>query len=67
MKNFLYSLPVSLVTNLAFIYLLWNYWLVPIILAYAIYIVFYVEKASEYRKQKKNDKNISGDNKTYQK
>jgi hypothetical protein len=67
MKNFLYSLPVSLITNIAFIYLAYKYWSVPIILAYAIYIVFYVEKASEYRKQKKNDENISRDNKTYQK
>ena len=53
MKNFLYSLPVSLITNIAFIYLAYKYWSVPIILVYAIYIVFYVEKASEYRKQKR--------------
>jgi hypothetical protein len=56
MKNFLYSLPVSLITNIAFIYLAYKYWSVPIILAYAIYIVFYVEKASEYRKQKRLEK-----------
>ena len=52
MKNFLYSFPVTLVTNLAFLYLLWNFFSLPLIIAYALYLVFYHEKATEYRKLK---------------
>ena len=56
MKNFLYSLPVALVTNLAFFYLLWNFFSLPLIVAYAFYLVFYSEKAREYRKLKRQNK-----------
>ena len=56
MKNFLYSLPVSLVTNIAFFYLLWNFFSLPLIVAYSVYLVFYVEKATEYRKLKRQNK-----------
>jgi hypothetical protein len=56
MKNFLYSLPVTLVTNLAFLYLLWNFFSLPLIVAYALYLVFYHEKATEYRKLKRQNK-----------
>lgn len=55
MKNFLYSLPVALVTNIAFFYLLWNFFSLPLIVAYAFYLVFYSEKAREYRKLKKTE------------
>lgn len=56
MKNFLYSLPVTLVTNLAFIYLLWNFFSLPLIVGYAVYLIFYLEKAIEYRKLKRQNK-----------
>ena len=56
MKNFLYSLPVSLILNVLMAYLTWNYWSLPMIIIYAFFIVIYTERASEYRKLKRQNK-----------
>ena len=56
MKNFLYSLPVSLILNLLMAYLTWNYWSLPMIIIYAFFVVIYSERASEYRKLKRQNK-----------
>ena len=56
MKKFLYSLPVSLILNILMAYLIWNYWSLPMIIIYAFFIVIYSERASEYRKLKRQNK-----------
>ncbi len=56
MKNFLYSLPVSLMLNILMAYLTWNYWSLPMIIIYAFFIVIYTERSSEYRKLKRQNK-----------
>ena len=52
MKNFFYSLPVSLLLNLLMIHLTWTYWSLPMIVIYSFFLVFYTEKAFSYRKLK---------------
>ena len=49
MKNFFYSLPVSLILNVLMFYLIWNYWSLPVVIIYA-------ERSAEYRKQKRLEK-----------
>lgn len=56
MKKFFYSLPVSLILNILMAYLTWNYWSLPMIIIYAFSIVIYTERASEYRKLKRQNK-----------
>ena len=56
MKNFFYSLPVSLILNVLMFYLIWNYWSLPVVIIYAFFVVIYSERASEYRKLKRQNK-----------
>ena len=56
MKKFFYSLSVSLILNILMAYLIWNYWSLPMIIIYAFFIVIYSERASEYRKLKRQNK-----------
>ncbi len=56
MKNFLYSLPVSLILNILMFCLIWNYWSLPVVIIYAFFVVIYSERASEYRKLKRQNK-----------
>ena len=56
MKKFFYSLPVSLILNILMAYLTWNYWSLPMIIISAFFIVIYSERASEYRKLKRQNK-----------
>ena len=56
MKKFLYSLPVSLILNILMFCLIWNYWSLPMIIIYAFFVVIYSERASEYRKLKRQNK-----------
>lgn len=52
MKKFFYSMPVSLTLNIIMIHLTWTYWSIPMIVAYALFLVFYTEKAYRFRKNK---------------
>ena len=56
MKNFFYSLPVSLILNVLIFYLIWNYWSLPVVIIYAFFTVIYGERSAEYRKQKRLEK-----------
>ncbi len=53
MKKYIYS-PITFILSLLIIsYITWNYWSPPVIVAYAFYIVFYVDRYDIYRRKLK--------------
>lgn len=56
MKDIFYSPLVSLILNTTMFYILWVYWSIPVVIIWILFIVFYNDMRSNWRKFKKNQK-----------
>ena len=56
MKKFFYSNWVSFILFITMLSLTFIYWSIPMIILYAIFYIFYYEKAKNWRKFKKSQK-----------
>ncbi len=56
MKDIIYSPIVSLILHIIMFYILWFYWSLPMVIIWAIFIIFYSEMRSNWRTFKKNQK-----------
>ena len=56
MKKFFYSIPLSIILNITIGYLCYTYWSLPALIVWAFFMIFYNERASEWRKLNRNPK-----------
>ena len=56
MKDIIYSPIVSVILHIIMFYILWFYWSLPVVIIWAIFIIFYSEMRNNWRKFKKNQK-----------
>ena len=56
MKKYTYSPITFILSFLTMFYITWNYWSVPVIIFWAFYMVFYVDKYDVYRRRLKGKK-----------
>lgn len=56
MKDIIYSPIVSLILHIIMFYILWFYWSLPVVIIWSIFIIFYSEMRSNWRKFKKDQK-----------
>ena len=56
MKDIIYSPIVSVILHIIMFYILWFYWSLPVVIIWAIFIIFYSEMRNNWRKFKKKQK-----------